>query len=120
MDRGQIPPRTGTLTIHRSGSLIATEKWLSSSAAGFQARDGHTGMADLLHYNAQFCEWGSGQPLVLIPGLAGGFDLLGPLTTSHASLSSRELPVAGRRRLLCSAPQVRSPRFGSIAHRILD
>ena len=59
--------------------MIATEKWLSSSAAGFRARDGHTGMADLLHYNAQFCEWGRGQPLVLIPGLAGGFDLLGPL-----------------------------------------
>ena len=64
--------------------MIATEKWFSSSAAGFRANDGHSGVADLLHYNAHFCEWGRGQPLVLVPGLAGGFDLLGPLARELA------------------------------------
>jgi 3-oxoadipate enol-lactonase len=64
--------------------VIATEKWLSSSAAAFRAIDGREGVADLLHYNAPFCEWGSGRPIVLIPGLAGGFDLLGPLARELA------------------------------------
>jgi pimeloyl-ACP methyl ester carboxylesterase len=26
-----------------------------------------------------YCEWGEGPPLVVIPGMAGGYDLLGPL-----------------------------------------
>jgi pimeloyl-ACP methyl ester carboxylesterase len=64
--------------------VIATEKWLASSAAAFRANDGHTGVADLLHYNAHFCEWGRGQPIVLVPGLAGGYDLLGPLARELA------------------------------------
>jgi pimeloyl-ACP methyl ester carboxylesterase len=64
--------------------VIATAKWFSSSAAGFRAYDGHAGVADLSHYNAHFCEWGRGQPLILIPGLAGGFDLLGPLARELA------------------------------------
>jgi pimeloyl-ACP methyl ester carboxylesterase len=36
-------------------------------------------LAHLKHYTAQYCVWGEGQPLVLVPGLAGGFELLGPL-----------------------------------------
>jgi pimeloyl-ACP methyl ester carboxylesterase len=36
-------------------------------------------VADLRCYNAAFCEWGQGPPIVLIPGLAGGLELLGPL-----------------------------------------
>jgi pimeloyl-ACP methyl ester carboxylesterase len=31
------------------------------------------------HYTARYCVWGDGPPLVLVPGLAGGFELLGPL-----------------------------------------
>jgi pimeloyl-ACP methyl ester carboxylesterase len=64
--------------------VIATEKWLAASAAAFRASDGRSGVADLLHYNARFCEWGGGQPIVLVPGLAGGFDLLGPLARELA------------------------------------
>ncbi len=64
--------------------MIATAKWFATSAAGFRASDGQTGVADLLHYNAHFCEWGRGQPIVLIPGLAGGYDLLGPVAQELA------------------------------------
>jgi len=64
--------------------VIATEKWLASSAAAFRPSVCHTGVADLRHYNADFCEWGSGRPLILIPGLAGGFDLLGPVARELA------------------------------------
>jgi pimeloyl-ACP methyl ester carboxylesterase len=38
----------------------------------------------LPNYSAPFCEWGSGRPLVLVPGLAGGYDLLGPLAAELA------------------------------------
>jgi len=34
----------------------------------------------LRNYSARYCEWGDGPPLVLVPGLAGGFELLGPLS----------------------------------------
>jgi 3-oxoadipate enol-lactonase len=65
-------------------AVIATEKWLSTSAAAFRPTECHTGVADLRHYNADFCVWGSGRPLILIPGLAGGFDLLGPVARELA------------------------------------
>lgn len=56
-----------------------TEDWLLASGAEFSPGPGQTGFAHLKHYTARYCEWGSGPPLVLIPGLAGGFELLGPL-----------------------------------------
>ncbi len=68
----------------QEGAVIATHKWLTASGAAYQATDGHTGVADLRHYNAAFCEWGRGQPLVLIPGLAGSYELLGPLARELA------------------------------------
>src|SRR4051794_4886816 len=68
----------------QEASVIATEKWLATSASAFRANNGRAGVADLLHYNAQFCEWGAGPPVILIPGLAGGFDLLGPLAPGLA------------------------------------
>lgn len=40
---------------------------------------GRTGFAHLKHYTAEFREWGEGPPLVLVPGMAGGINLLGPL-----------------------------------------
>jgi pimeloyl-ACP methyl ester carboxylesterase len=64
--------------------VIATTKWLTASAASFRANDGRAGVADLRYYNAAFCEWGDGQPLVLVPGLAGSFELLGPLARELA------------------------------------
>src|SRR5438067_7606380 len=54
-------------------------EWLSSSGAEFSAGVGRSGWAHLKHYSAEYREWGEGPPLVLVPGLAGGFELLGPL-----------------------------------------
>jgi pimeloyl-ACP methyl ester carboxylesterase len=52
---------------------------MAASSAAFQASFGQTGYAHLKHYTVEFCEWGDGPPLILVPGLAGGFELLGPL-----------------------------------------
>jgi pimeloyl-ACP methyl ester carboxylesterase len=57
----------------------ASIDWLSASGAEFSAGEGRTGCAHLRQYSATFQEWGEGPPLVLVPGLAGGFELLGPL-----------------------------------------
>jgi pimeloyl-ACP methyl ester carboxylesterase len=57
----------------------ASVDWLAGSGAEFSAGEGRTGAAHLKHYTARYCEWGDGPPLVLVPGLAGGFELLGPL-----------------------------------------
>ncbi len=53
--------------------------WLAASGAEFSPGAGRSGYAQLRNYTARYCEWGEGEPLVLIPGLAGGFELLGPL-----------------------------------------
>jgi 3-oxoadipate enol-lactonase len=45
----------------------------------FRASGGQTGCAQLSNYTVDYCEWGEGPPLVLIPGMAGGYELLGPL-----------------------------------------
>jgi pimeloyl-ACP methyl ester carboxylesterase len=50
---------------------------------------GRTGCAHLRHYSASFKEWGEGPPLVLVPGLAGGYELMGPL----ARLLARDFRV---------------------------
>jgi 3-oxoadipate enol-lactonase len=65
-------------------AVIATAKWLNASGAAFRANDGRSRVADLRHYNAAFCEWGEGPPVVLVPGLAGSFELLGPLARELA------------------------------------
>ncbi|HEV3144621.1 MAG TPA: alpha/beta hydrolase [Gemmataceae bacterium] len=44
-----------------------------------------TARAHLRHYTATFREWGEGPPLVVIPGLAGGIDLLAPLARALSS-----------------------------------
>ena len=53
--------------------------WLEASGAAFSAGTGAAGCVHLKHYTAAYCEWGDGPPVLLIPGLAGGFELLGPL-----------------------------------------
>jgi pimeloyl-ACP methyl ester carboxylesterase len=63
--------------------------WLAASGAEFSPGAGRSGYAQLKHYTARYCEWGEGEPLVLIPGLAGGFELLGPL----AGLLARDFRV---------------------------
>jgi pimeloyl-ACP methyl ester carboxylesterase len=57
----------------------ASSVWFSKSGAGFSAGTGSSGLAHLQHYTARYCVWGEGPPLVLVPGMAGGFELLGPL-----------------------------------------
>jgi pimeloyl-ACP methyl ester carboxylesterase len=62
----------------------ASLDWLSGSGAEFSPGVGRSGLAHLKHYTARYCVWGEGDPLVLVPGLAGGFELLGPLARSLA------------------------------------
>jgi pimeloyl-ACP methyl ester carboxylesterase len=50
-----------------------------ATGAEFSAGTGLSGCAHLTHYTVEYREWGNGAPLVLVPGLAGGFELLGPL-----------------------------------------
>jgi pimeloyl-ACP methyl ester carboxylesterase len=57
----------------------ASLDWLTGSGAEFSPGAGRSGLAHLTHYTARYSVWGDGQPLVLVPGLAGGFELLGPL-----------------------------------------
>ena len=64
--------------------MKAVIDWLTTSGAAFQPEGGRTGAAHLRHYTARFGIWGEGPPLVLVPGLAGGMDLLGPLVRALA------------------------------------
>src|SRR5262249_10470515 len=57
----------------------ATADWMRLSGAGFGATASDCGYAHLRYYTAEYREWGKGRPLVLVPGLAGGIDLMGPL-----------------------------------------
>ena len=59
--------------------MKASTSWLASTGAEFSAGSGLRGCAQLTHYTVEYREWGEGPPLVLVPGLAGGFELLGPL-----------------------------------------
>src|ERR1700722_11518271 len=69
----------------RKGSAVkATSDWMAQSGAAFSAGTGRSGLAHLRHYTTRYCEWGDGPPLVLVPGLAGGFELLGPLARQLA------------------------------------
>src|SRR5215468_972247 len=75
--------------VQQEKGVKASVDWLSASGAEFSAGAGQTGCAHLRHYSATFKEWGEGPPLVLVPGLAGGFELLGPL----ARLLARDFRV---------------------------
>jgi len=57
----------------------ASLEWLAASNAVFSAGNGRPGCAQLKYYTVDYCEWGEGPAIVLVPGLAGGFRLLGPL-----------------------------------------
>lgn len=59
--------------------MLASTTWLNARGSQFQAGSGRAGCIPLAHYSVNYCEWGNGPPLVLIPGLAGGYELLGPL-----------------------------------------
>lgn len=59
--------------------MKASSAWFAATGAEFSAGAGRSGCAHLTHYTVEYREWGNGPPLVLVPGLAGGFELLGPL-----------------------------------------
>jgi len=72
----------------------ASEEWLAVSGAQFSAGEGQSGLAHLKHYSVEYREWGQGPPLLLIPGLAGGFELLGPMArrlSAHFRVISYQL-----------------------------
>jgi pimeloyl-ACP methyl ester carboxylesterase len=77
------------LTNEPEAEVQASAEWLAASGARFSAGDGRSGCAHLRHYSVNYREWGFGPPLVLVPGLAGGFELLGPL----ARLLARDFRV---------------------------
>jgi len=58
---------------------------LAATGAEFSAGVGRSGCAHLTHYTVNYREWGDGPPLILVPGLAGGYELLGPLARSLSS-----------------------------------
>jgi 3-oxoadipate enol-lactonase len=57
----------------------ASTGWLAANGAMFKAEGGYPGCAHLTNYTVDYCEWGAGPTIVLIPGMAGGYELLGPL-----------------------------------------
>lgn len=62
----------------------ATMNWLTTTGAPFQPEGGIQGVAHLKNYTVEYAEWGDGPPIVLVPGLAGGYQLLGPLARELA------------------------------------
>jgi pimeloyl-ACP methyl ester carboxylesterase len=65
--------------------VLATQEWLLASGASFRPGSHRVGLAHLRHYTASYQIWGEGPPLVLVPGLAGGIELLGPLASLLSS-----------------------------------
>lgn len=59
--------------------MKASLDWLKAHGDDFAPKGGTYGCAHLTHYSAEYVEWGEGPPIVLVPGLAGGMGLLGPL-----------------------------------------
>jgi pimeloyl-ACP methyl ester carboxylesterase len=62
----------------------ASAEWIEATGANFSPGEGQRGCCNLKYYTAEYTEWGVGPPLVIVPGLAGGFGLLGPLARSLA------------------------------------
>jgi pimeloyl-ACP methyl ester carboxylesterase len=62
-----------------SRGVKASSNWLAAMGSELSAGVGQTGVAPLTNYTVNYREWGDGPPLVLVPGLAGGYELLGPL-----------------------------------------
>lgn len=73
----------------RGFSVKASPDWLLASGARFSPGMGMSGFVHLPNYTAEYRIWGEGPPFVLVPGMAGGFELLGPL----ARLLARDYQV---------------------------
>jgi pimeloyl-ACP methyl ester carboxylesterase len=62
-----------------------SQRWLRMTNHASQRELATQGVADLSAYNAEFYEWGRGEPIVIVPGLAGGVELLAPFARLLAS-----------------------------------
>jgi len=60
--------------------VLASPSWLAANGALYSPSARRCGYAHLTHYTAEYQECGEGPPLVVIPGLAGGYQLLSPVT----------------------------------------
>jgi pimeloyl-ACP methyl ester carboxylesterase len=69
----------------------ATSIWIDATNRKYESNTNSSAFVHLGKYTAELRESGAGRPIVLIPGLAGGFELLGPLARS----------LAGRHRVYC-------------------
>jgi aminoacrylate hydrolase len=72
------------MELQEGADVKASLDWLAASSASFSAGEGNSGFAHLRNYSAAYRVWGDGPPLLLVPGLAGGMDLLGPLAKQLA------------------------------------
>ena len=75
-------PRKDTVSLKHLANGVnvkASPDWMRLSGAEFNARSVEGGYAHLRSYTAEYREWGEGPPLVLVPGLAGGVEILGGL-----------------------------------------
>ncbi|MBX7103401.1 MAG: alpha/beta hydrolase [Gemmataceae bacterium] len=63
----------------RKYAMQVTANWLRTSGVTSSLSRLIGGTADLKHYTPAFAEWGSGSPVVLATGLAGGIELVAPL-----------------------------------------
>lgn len=64
--------------------MKATTNWIDTENRGFFSRRNASAVVHLRKYTAELSQAGAGAPIVLIPGLAGGYGLLGPLAQSLA------------------------------------
>jgi pimeloyl-ACP methyl ester carboxylesterase len=62
----------------------ATSNWLNETNRKYRSDGSSSAFVHLGKYTAELRESGAGSPIVLIPGLAGGFELLSPLARSLA------------------------------------
>lgn len=59
--------------------MLISDQWLQTTGAHFRPESGLSGAAHLTNYTVEYTVCGQGEPIVLVPGLAGGMGLLGPL-----------------------------------------
>ena len=62
--------------------MKASVDWFSAVHRKYKANLGTSKFVHLTKYTAEVYQIGSGSPIILIPGLAGGYELLGPLAKS--------------------------------------
>jgi pimeloyl-ACP methyl ester carboxylesterase len=90
--------KSGRSISQGADGVLASSSWITATGAEYSAGLGRVGYAPLTHYTVEYREWGEGPPLVLVPGLAGGYGLLGPvarLLARHYRVISYQLRGEG-------------------------